>query len=446
MPMTPERGRLYGAFWRWHFLAALIVIPFVLWQSTTGTLYLWSEWWMDVSHPDLRFVPTADATVPPSAQIAAAFAAIGPTMAPSTPDPSHGGHDHHAEGSTSNVAQAVQQIVLSDDLHRSTEVILQGPDGLPYPIFVDPHTGDVLGRLNSGQWLPGITRALHAGWPLGRPGNWLLELGNCWAIMMIVTGLYLWWPRGRSISQSLLPRLKAGPRAMLRDLHATVAVIFSTVFLFFLVSALPWTAFWGGELLSRIQHVLNQESPAGFSAGGASSAQIMAAGTSIDAVVQAARQQGVTGTITVQMSPWHGAPLFVANRTSSLREDRIIHADPATGHIDRTFRNEDLPVIPRVVAVGIHIHQGDFGLWNVWLNTLLAISLIWLTATGLLSWWIRRPKGKLGLPPAREVPWSVGMTVPLCLMGLLLPIFGLSVLAVAAVEWGLKRPRRWRPA
>jgi uncharacterized iron-regulated membrane protein len=29
--------------WRWHFLAALIVIPFVLWQATTGTLYLWSE-------------------------------------------------------------------------------------------------------------------------------------------------------------------------------------------------------------------------------------------------------------------------------------------------------------------------------------------------------------------------------------------------------------------
>jgi uncharacterized iron-regulated membrane protein len=50
-------ARLYPAFWRWHFLAALIVIPFVLWQSTTGTLYLWSEWWMDVRHPELRFVP-----------------------------------------------------------------------------------------------------------------------------------------------------------------------------------------------------------------------------------------------------------------------------------------------------------------------------------------------------------------------------------------------------
>ena len=48
-----SRLRLYATLWRWHFLAALLVIPFVLWQSTTGTLYLWSEWWMDQSHPAL---------------------------------------------------------------------------------------------------------------------------------------------------------------------------------------------------------------------------------------------------------------------------------------------------------------------------------------------------------------------------------------------------------
>lgn len=40
MAITRERAiapaRYYGLLWRWHFLAALIVMPFVLWQSTTG--------------------------------------------------------------------------------------------------------------------------------------------------------------------------------------------------------------------------------------------------------------------------------------------------------------------------------------------------------------------------------------------------------------------------
>ncbi|MGH6878433.1 MAG: hypothetical protein ACREHV_13820 [Rhizomicrobium sp.] len=53
---STKRPRYYGLFWRRHFFAALIVIPFVLWQSTTGTLYLWSETAMDVLHPGLRFV------------------------------------------------------------------------------------------------------------------------------------------------------------------------------------------------------------------------------------------------------------------------------------------------------------------------------------------------------------------------------------------------------
>ena len=436
--------RFYPAFWRWHFLAALIVIPFVLWQSVTGTLYLWSEWWVDAEYPQLRFVPASDAAVLPSAQISAAFAAAGSGLTTSVAA-AHNHEGHHGAGKAQETSGVpVQQVVLAADPRRSTEVILEGGDGLPYPVFVDPHTGHVLGSLTSGQWLPGISRALHAGWPLGKPGNWLLELGNCWAIVTIVTGLYLWWPRGGTFWQALTPRLDKGPRVLARDLHAIVAVAISAVFLFFLISALPWTSFWGGEVLSRVQRLLGQESPAGFSIGGASADQMDAAGTSIDTVVRAARDRGVTGAIAVQLSPWQGAPLFVTNRTSSLRDDRVLTADSASGRIIGDFRNEDFPVIPRFVAVGIHVHQGDFGLVNVWLNTLLACSLIWLSTTGILSWWLRRPKGHSGVPPLREVPWSASILVPLGLMAIVLRIFGLSVIAAAGVGWATASSRkRW---
>jgi uncharacterized iron-regulated membrane protein len=435
MTNTVKPARLYSVFWRWHFLAALIVIPFVLWQSTTGTLYLWSEWWMDIHHTDLRFVADSSSAVTPSRQLAAALSFVGGEHGAGQPtEQAHAGHGHHDQILQGSAALPVDQIVLSDDPRRSTEVIMQGADGLPYPVFIDPHSGQVLGRLTPAEWLPGLSRALHAGWPLGRPGNWLLELGDCWAIVMIVSGLYLWWPRGRSFWQALQPRLDAGPRMLVRDLHAIVAVIFSSVFLFFLISALPWTTFWGREVLPRVQHVLDQESPAGFSIGGASAAQMTGAAASIDAVVRAARDRGVTGAITIRLSPWPGAPLFLTNLAPS-QEDRTITADPATGKIYGDFRNKDLPIIPRLVVVGVHVHQGDFGPLNLWLNTLFAISLIWLSATGLVSWWMRRPKGELGIPPSRDVRWPKGMVIPLAVMSLLLPIFGLSVVAIAAIGW-----------
>jgi uncharacterized iron-regulated membrane protein len=84
----------------------------------------------------------------------------------------------------------------------------------------------------------------------------------------------------------------------MRDLHAAVAVLFSAVFLFFLVSALPWTAFWGGEVLSRVQAILDQKGNSGFSPGGASVAQMTAALQPIDDAVAEARARGIDTGLT----------------------------------------------------------------------------------------------------------------------------------------------------
>lgn len=444
--MTAERSdnptdrRLYRTFWRWHFLAALIVIPFVLWQSTTGTLYLWSEWWMDVRHPELRFVPRGSSTTTPSAQIAAALAALPAAAAPTLHLHSHAtmppGQEELAGrdlGGAVGSGPAVLDLLLSDDPTRSTTVLVQGTSGLPIPVFVDPHNARALGTLTAAEWLPGITRALHGGWPFGKPGSWLLELGDCWAIVMVLTGWYLWWPRGRGIA-AFWPRWRSGLRLLVRDLHACVAVLFSAAFLFFLVSALPWTAFWGGQLLSRIQGLAGQESPAGFSVGGASASQIVSASTSIDRIVAAARANGVTGTLSIMLSPWPHAPLFVTNRAFSFADDRTVLGDTASGRVTGDFRHDDLPLIPRLVATGVHMHQGDFGSFNLWLNTSLALSLIWLSATGVTSWWIRRPKDQSGIPPRRNVSWSTPLVLGMVVMCLLLPIFGASVLVVGAIS------------
>jgi len=434
---------LYGRLWRWHFFAALIVIPFVLWQSVTGTLYLWSEWCMDRVHPQLRFVRPQQQQVPLSEQIQAALRSVqkrdGSVSAPAelhveggAPHSSGVAPHHGMAGPSSGIA--VQGVLVPDDPGRSTMVVFQtGASGLPFPVFVDPYTGVVLGRLSSTAWLPGITRALHGGWPLGEPGSWLLELGDGWAILMLATGLYLWWPRGRGVA-ALWPRTGAGTRVLLRDLHSCVAAWFSVVFLFFLVSALPWTAFWGGEVLSSIESSTGQKSPAGFSPGGASVAQFANASLPVEQAVAAARRAGVRGTLDIRLAPWPDAPLFMTNTHVLPSQDRTILADPAAGNIRGDFRNEQIPVIPRLVALGIHVHQADFGPVNVWLNTAFASSLIWLCLTGVLSWWNRRPAGTVSAPPkvGARVPGVVAAMVGAACV--LMPLFGVSVLMILLAE------------
>lgn len=441
--VRPQGGRLYGMLWRWHFLAALIVIPFVLWQGTTGVIYLWSEALIDARYPELRFVDAKAEGVAPSAQVAAALA-MAPKDFQARGPASHGHGSHPAAAQAQDAPQQapVQEVALPSDPRRSTTVMLIDEAGLPYPVFVDPGDGRVLGALTSTQWLPGLTRALHGGWPLGKPGSWLLELADGWAIFMILSGLYLWWPRGRGFLAALWPRFDRGSRILMRDLHATVAVLFSLVFLFFLVSALPWTAFWGGQILSRVQSELGQKSPAGFSPGGASIGQITAALPSLDELAAQARARGVAGTLIIRLAPWPRAPLFLMNRDSGSVDDRVLHADAGTGAMTGDFTRSQLPVIPRMVGFGIHVHQGDFGPVNLWLNTAFVASLLWLTVTGVASWWVRMPSRGLGVPPKVVLRWPRGLIAAAVTMGMLLPIFGLSVLVVLGLERLLRVSRR----
>ncbi|MCC2658354.1 MAG: hypothetical protein K0Q76_3462 [Panacagrimonas sp.] len=420
MSGSASGGRVYRRFWRWHFYAAFLVIPFVLMQSTTGTLYLWHEEWADWAHPELRFVAPGDAPAGLDAQVAAARAS-----------------QPQAHATTLRV---------SADPRRSTQVIFgghhgDGGDGLPFPVFVDPYRAQVLGAIPAWQWMPGWSRKIHGGWPLGDAGSWLLELGACWAVVMILTGLWLWWPRdGRGLLASLLPRTHQGRRVFMRDLHAGVAVLFSLVILAFLVTALPWTKFWGEQVLRPVQNALDQPSPFSRAARARSVPLPGVTPAGLDEAVALARAQGVTGELEIRLD----VPDEIDAATSMHSLAPRASQETAIA-IDRYSRRtlvrttwDDYPPIPRAVATGVDLHEGTFfGRSNQWLNTAVSACLVWLSVTGLLSWWWRRPRdGRAGLAaPARSpgpLPRAVLATgAVLCAV---LPLLGLSVLTLWLID------------
>lgn len=405
---SATNGRLYRLFWRWHFLAALLVVPFVLWQSVTGSLYLWSYVWMDGLHPELRFVAPDGVAKPLSEQLAAAFAV----------DP----------------AVSISEIRVADSADRSTTLLVQRHDGLVQPMFLDPYGAQVLGSLSAWSWLPGVTRNLHGGWPLGSAGSWLLELGACWAMVMIVSGLYLWWPRGTTWLRALWPRTGRGARIFWRDLHACVAAWFSLLILCFLITALPWTQFWGGQILRPVQQQLGQQNPAGFSPGGASLGSIVLAGRALDRVVAEARQNGVVGTLQIRLGAQPNSDWWIHNADSPPGLDRYIIADRYSGETKAFIRGSENPVMARLIDAGVHLHQGDYGTLNRWGNTAVAAALIWMTMTGLMSWWTRRPQRSLGVPPKPTLKWPRRLVAAAAIACATLPLLGASVVALWSVD------------
>ncbi|MGQ0503329.1 MAG: PepSY-associated TM helix domain-containing protein [Panacagrimonas sp.] len=409
---VPAPGRLYRRLWRWHFYAAFLVIPFVLMQSITGTLYLWHEEWADWAHPALRFVAPGAAAASLDEQLAAARSA-----------------HPHARPTT---------LLVPDDPARSTQVMFGSHhgagDALPFPVFVDPYTARVLGTLPGWSWLPGWSRQIHGGWPLGDAGSWLLELGACWAVVMILTGLYLWWPRKRGLLAALVPRTGLGARVLVRDLHGSVAVVFSAIILVFLVSALPWTKFWGGQVLQPVQNAIGQASPFAATLQARSTPLPGVTPMGLDEAVRAARAAGLAGPLDVNLDDRPDAALSLRNRMPRSSQEVALAFDRYSRVLRVRTGWADYPAVPRAVATGVDLHEGSFfGRANQWFNTLVSLSLVWMSLTGLLSWWLRRPRGRLAAPPRTDIrlpKWALGVGTGLCL---LMPMLGASVLAL----WGL---------
>lgn len=429
-PIDPpqSRQRLYARIWRWHFFAALIVIPFVLWQSLTGVLYLWHREIAAVAYPQQLIVEPAGSRVSYDRQLAAVL-------------------QHQPR-------ERLQSMEISDDPRRSTAFFFEGPNGLPYPAFTNPYTGAYLGDVESTHWIRGLSKGLHGGWPINPWGSYLLELGACWAIVMVLTGVYLWWPRNaHGLAGVLYPRLRSGSRTFWRDLHATVGVYFAAIVLAFLFSALPWTSFWGERVLGPIERATNQTSPRGFfftgSHHGSGGEREHDSGSpnalTLDQIIARARDAGAHGAIEIKPA-LHGGPVSLHDDHARTSDEVWMQLDGRTGAVLIRATWEDHPPLAKAVALGIDLHEGRFfGRINQIFNTLVASALVWLTVTGFIGWYRRRPQGRLAAPPRRELIFPRALIATAVVLCLVMPLLALSVLAIEAMDRLLGRPLA-RPA
>ncbi|HST44230.1 MAG TPA: PepSY domain-containing protein [Luteimonas sp.] len=397
--------------WRWHFIAAVLVIPFVLWQSLTGTLYLWSEHWVDARHAELRFVEPGARRVALDAQVDAARA-------------------FHA-------GRGVAAIRVPADPARSTQVMFNDAPGLPLAAFVDPYRGVLLGSLEGSGWPVGWSRSLHGGWPLGDAGSWLLEIGASWTIVMVLTGLVLWWPRDGRGLRAVLPRVRSGRHVLWRDLHACAAVWCSLLIVLFLFSALPWTSFWGGWILQPARQALGQQGPAAAGFAPVFAGSGTAHGPRLQTMLDTARAQGLDGDLLITMVDGPpGSAVSIRQLKPRASQERALLLDRGSAGVLANVGWEAFPPLAKAVATGVDIHEAAyFGRVGPWINTLFALALAWLCITGLVSWWTRKPAASTGIPPGVRAPWPWWLRMASLALFALLPLLALS----AALLWLLER-------
>ena len=89
-----------------------------------------------------------------------------------------------------------------------------------------------------------------------------------------------------------------------------------------------------------------------------------------------------------------------------------------------------------LLGYGVAAHEGQlFGWANQLLGLIAALGLFLTAASGAVMWWRRRPEGLLGAPlPLGRPRFGAPLTGAVLLLGLLFPMFGLTLILVLALE------------
>ncbi len=443
---------LYAAVWRWHFIAGLLVLPVLVMMAITGAAYLFQPEFDHLAYHKLQDVPVrAEPLATPSAVIPEVEAAVHGRVLlftpPARPD-------------------------------RAVRLLVRVTSGETLTAFADPYDGHLIGATPFGGIMQ-LVRKIHSLQKFGFWASCLIEVVAGWAIVLVGTGVFLWWPRGRSDGGVVSVRRSPSRRVFWRDLHAVTGAFAAAVILFLAVTGMPWSMFWGAHVQqwATAANLYEPPPPAQVTPDWQMSATMpgMAhAPHGADPAIKA-QMPWAMETMTMPMSQdmpgmgpigvdravaiFHGLGLapsasialpdgpkgaYVASwRPDRVEDTRVVYLDQYSGKVLGDVGFKDWGPAAKAIEWGIAVHQGqEYGPLNRYLMLAGCVSIVLLAVTSVTMWWKRRPKGSLGMPPAPADPRAArGLVAIMVVVGIIYPLVGATLVLALAIDRGLASGR-----
>ena len=425
----------------WHFYAGLLCLPFLILLSVTGSLYLFKD---EINGTLFAYrttvAPQASGTLSPDVLLFNASQAEPAAVPVSMADP-------------------------ADPTATAVVTMAEGPRRTL--VYLNPYNGDVLDRVDRNDEFMMVVRRLHSLAYFGTIANGVIEVVAGFAIILVVTGTYLWWPRRQSggvVSVRGTPR----KRVWWRDLHAVTGLVAGAGLFFLAATGLPWSAWWGQQVrtLSNeagvgqpralwankpvsnvpMQEMLTTTGWAMEDAPVPVSKPSAAASIGPARAVEILRGLGMPPGFEISLPAGDTGVYAAAAYPKDVASQRMISLDQYTGKPLVDVRFDDLGGVARAIQYGIGIHKGEhWGRANQLAMLAFCLATILLSVTAAVMWWKRRPVGRLGVPPwPRDRRVATTVTMIVLGLGALFPLTGLAILVMVVVDLAIQalRPRR----
>lgn len=423
-------GSIYRAVWRWHFYAGLIILPLLVWMATTGGLYLYKNEIERSLYRPLIELPASVKPMPVADIIRSVERQSG--------------------------AQVVQVSRPAGD-QESWRLIVRAEAG-EKQVFVRPDDARILGTTQVGGPVE-VIKQLHSLSIAGWIANLLTEIVAGWAIVLVLTGFYLWWPRGGNKALSLAGQV--GERKFWRNFHASTGSLVGVIILFLAVTGMPWTTLWGGQFHAFVaaEGIGRPAAPATvaseheehlpWSLRGRHSPRAAGHGDlGPDVAIAAARTRGLKAPWVLDLPQETGQPYRVSPAIDHAQDARVLYVEPSTGRVLQDNAWPQFGAGAKAFEWGIYTHQGqEYGEANRLIMLAGCIGVWLLALSAPIMWWKRRRNGHLHSPPraidrrrARGVIWIM------LVIGVIFPLTGMTMLLALSSETVWKQVRRSIPS
>lgn len=430
----PTPGQIYRAFWRWHFYAGLIVAPFLMLLALTGGLYLFKDEIDATLYRSLQAVEARPAATTPQAWVNAAEAAL------------HG---------------KAEQVTPPARPGQAARVVVKTADGEKRAAFIDPHDARLVSSMPAGGIMTTVKR-MHSLEIVGTTATYVVEIVAGWAIVMVATGIVLWWPRGQSGG---VVSVRGGPRKRLfwRDLHAVTGLFAGGLIVFLAATGMPWSAFWGQQVRKATTEAGWGRPPAptaGHGNHGGHQAPADAAlpwalqhagspmvhhpgANALDTVVAAVDRAGLPRPYVITLPASADKAWTAAHQPDRVEDTRTLYLD-GDGAVIADIGYDQFGPAAKAIEWGISVHQGQqFGRANQLLMLAGCVAIWLLSLSALVMWWKRRPKGRLAAPrPPADRRAYLPLAAVVTPLAIVYPLVGASLIVVLGLDLLVQALRR----
>jgi len=402
--------------WKWHIIAGLISMPFMALLCITGSIYLFKAQFNDFAYQEARFVS------PASNSTAYDYTKQLETVKKYT--------DAH-----------IVSMTLAHEKNQTTAFRQHGKGHAQHLVYVDPYTNKITGEYAQKDSFMQTVRKLHGELLLGHYGELFIELIASWVIVLALTGIYVWWPyKNISLRGFFTLRTNKTRQIFWRDMHAVIGFWMCAFLLIILAGGMPWTNLFGDNL-KWVQKQTNTGYPQHWrNSKGLSSDLTLSqnASLNLDSVVNIALNQELKGVITIKFPDDKTGVYTIENRSLWLEDQKVIHIDQYSGNIIKSLTWAQVGALMDIRRLFMRLHQGEYGVVNLVISLIAALSIFVSTIASMASYIIRKPKGQWGLPKVPE-SFKAGITIitMIGILGIIFPAFGISLLLILGISWVL---------